>query len=195
MENDTRNNIYLPTAGKFFQNQVKLQYFNRTSPITNLYISTKAQRFNHINNRWFSALSVFGDFNSSTILPYENSRRLGYNYLVRGFERYVVEGRASMLANATIRYQFIKQQNIGLPIIPVKNYNFLPITSFAEIFVDAGAVSNSNPFVYNNLTNKLLYSGGLSIQTILYNDRILRLEYSLNSLKESGFFVHFKKAI
>ena len=192
---DTRNNIYLPTTGQFFQNQVKLQYFNRIKPIANLYISSKAQHFNHIKNRWFSAISIFGDYNTSSTLPYENSRRFGYDYIVRGFERYVVEGRASILTNAAIRYQFVKQQNISLPIIPIRNYNFLPITSFAEIFLDAGAVSSSNILIYNNLPNELLYSGGLSIQTIFYNDRILRLEYSLNSLKESGFFVHFKKAI
>jgi hypothetical protein len=40
-----------------------------------------------------------------------------------------------------------------------------------------------------------LFSMGLGVSTIFYNDRILRIEYSLNSLREGGFFVHFKKAI
>jgi hypothetical protein len=33
------------------------------------------------------------------------------------------------------------------------------------------------------------------LNALIYNDRVLRLEYSINSLQEDGFFVHFKKAI
>ncbi|MEY2923866.1 MAG: hypothetical protein RLZZ337_406 [Bacteroidota bacterium] len=192
---DTRNNIYLPTSGNFLSANTKFQYFTGSLPIYNIYTTAKIQQFKQLKTRWYSALSLFGDLNSSYTLPYENTRRFGYSNLVRGFEAYVVEGRASALANAALRFEIVEQKKVNLPFIHIKNYNFLPLVSYLELFVDAGSVSNSNSLIYNNLTNKLLYSTGLSLQTIFYNDRILRLEYSLNSLKESGFFVHFNKAI
>jgi outer membrane protein assembly factor BamA len=195
LENDRRNNIYLPTTGTFFRGGVNTEYFNGKDPICNVYISGKVQTFNNLSNNWFAALSLFGDLNTARELPYENSRRFGYKNLVRGFETYVIEGQSSVLANAAIRYQLLDKKRLEFPFIPINNYNFLPVTMLAEFFADGGYVRNSRVLTYNILPNALLYSTGISLQTVFYNDRILRLEYSLNSLKESGFFVHFKKAI
>lgn len=195
IENDKRNNIYLPSKGSFYQGGLTFQYFNGEKAINNFYLFGKAQKFQSIKNKWFYALSLFGEINSIIELPYENSRHFGYNTLVRGFESYVVEGRSSILANSALRYQMLNQKHFDFKFIPIKNYNFLPVTMYAELFADAGYVQNNKKLIYNNLPNTILYSTGLSLQTIFYNDRVLRLEYSINSLKESGFFVHFKKAI
>ncbi len=195
VENDKRNNIYLPSKGTYFQGGLSTQFFNGKDPIYNVYISGKVQSFNNLNKKWYSALSLFGELNTAKELPYESSRRFGYNNLVRGFEAYVIEGQNSTLANAALRYKLLDQKRLEFPFIPVKNYNFLPVTMFAEMFADAGYVNNRNARLFNSLPNTPLYSTGISLQTVFYNDRILRLEYSLNSLKESGFFVHFKKAI
>ena len=66
------------------------------------------------------------------------------------------------------------------------SYFWMPVrqTQSSSIFPDG-----------NTFQNNLQYSTGISLQTLFYNDRVIRFEYSLNALKESGFYVHFKKAI
>ena len=193
--NDRRNNIYLPTTGTLFQPQIAYQYFNGTSAFNNIHASLKAQLFLQLSSKFYTAFSVFGEANTAQELPYEYSRRLGYDHIVRGFENYVIDGQHTALGNAAIRYHLVDQPHINLNFIPIENYNFLPLNIYLEYFVDAGYVSNAKHLATNDLPNTALFSTGLSLQSLFYNDRLLRLEYSLNSLKESGFFVHFKKAI
>jgi len=45
------------------------------------------------------------------------------------------------------------------------------------------------------LSNKFIFGGGLGIDFVTYYDAVLRLEYSVNSEKEFGFFIHFKADI
>ena len=195
LKRDRRNNIYLPTEGSFVQPQLSYQYFNSTSAFVNLNASLKAQLFHKIAPKFYTAFSAFGEVNNAKELPYEYTRRLGYDNIIRGFESYVVDGQHAVLGNAAIRYHLVDKPHINLNFIPIENYNFLPLNIYLEYFVDAGYVSNANKLVTNDLPNTVLYSTGISLQSLFYNDRVLRLEYSLNSLKESGFFVHFKKAL
>lgn len=94
------------------------------------------------------------------------------------------------------------KSDLKLNFVPIKNYKILPFNAYLEFYADGGYVDvkirnnqTTFPEETNSLPNKLLFSGGLGLNLLFYNDRILRLEYSVNSLKDHGIFVHFQKAI
>ncbi len=195
LTHDKRNNKFFPTQGVYLAPEITLQQFAFDKATYNGKLSIHAQHFGELKKDWFSSFSILAEYNTSDTLPYEYTRRLGYSNSMRGFEKRVIDGNSTRLAQASIRRRIVNKPNLPLKFIPFKNYNFLPLNVYLGAFAEGGYIGNRNVKVSNELPNTFLYSGGISLQTLFYNDRVLRLEYSLNSLKESGFFVHFKKAI
>jgi outer membrane protein assembly factor BamA len=194
-EIDSRNNIYFPTTGFFCQPIISLQQWTNTSSKTNLKIQIKAQTFKQIAPKWYSALSGYLHHNTAQTIPYFSRKMFGYNEIIRGYESYVIDGSSGWKVNTAIRYHLLDKSDLKLNFIPGKSYKVLPINIYIEGYLDGGRVAYANPDQTNKLVNTLLYSCGLGVNTLVYNDRLLRLEYSINSLQEGGFFVHFKKAI
>lgn len=190
---DTRDNRYLPMEGAYLN--VGVQGSRLGEGLMNLGVYTKAQKFSAITNNFYMALSGSFSWNSNDSLPYHNYKALGYERSVRGFEYYVIDGHASVLLNSALRYHLIKEPHLSLPFIPFENYNFLPINVYLEAFIDFGRSFSNRVIIRNELPNTNLVSTGIGINTLFYNDRVLRFEYSYNSLNQTGFYIHFKKAI
>lgn len=196
IKHDTRDNIYFPLEGFYLNPSVSIQRFSNSDPFTNIYTSYSLQQFGKLKpEKWYYAVSIFGEINSDSFLPYEYSRRLGYDQLVRGYENYVVEGNNSFLFHSEIKYALLNKPQLPVSFVPLRNYKILPTKIFITYFFDAGTVLNKVPIRENELPNTLLLSTGLSFQMLLYNDRVFRIDYSLNKNLESGFFVHFTKPI
>lgn len=194
VEIDKRNNLFYPTEGSYLSADMTGLLWTNKSHAYNLRMGFKMQKFTKISSTIYTALSCHTQFNSNKNPPYSQRKILGYQESIRGFEHYVVDGTSGLKGNAAIRFHTLKS-NLSLPFIPFKNYQELPLNMYLEIYSDAGYVDYNFSNETNQLVNAFLYSGGLGLNTLFYNDRILRLEYSLNSLKEHGFFVHFIKAI
>lgn len=190
---DERDNRFLPMRGKYIE--LSAGYSNFNSEVNNVELFVKGQKFEELADKVYMAVSASYHWNSNHELPYHNYRALGYSRAVRGFEYYVIDGHSSVLLNSAIRYHLLSKPRIELPFIPIKNYNFLPLNVYLEAFIDYGRTSSDRLIVRNDLPNTDLFSTGLGVNTLFYNDRVLRFEYSLNSLQQSGFFIHFKKAI
>jgi hypothetical protein len=41
------------------------------------------------------------------------------------------------------------------------------------------------------LDNKFIFGTGIGIDFVTYYDKVLRLEYGVNDMGETGFFIHF----
>ena len=194
IEIDKRNNPFFPTEGSFMSVDMTELLWANQSRAYNFRMGLKMQKFTKISSNVYTALSCYTQLNSNKEPPYSQRKILGYQESIRGFEHYVIDGTSGLKANAAIRIHTLNS-NLSLPFIPFKNYQELPLNMYWEIYSDAGYVNYNYSNETNQLVNAFLYSAGLGLNTLFYNDRILRLEYSLNSLKEHGFFVHFKKAI
>ena len=192
---DTRDNIFYPIAGKFLSLRATAEGWKNIDWTPNLEISTKIQYFKKLRPKISTALAVFGTLKSNPTPPYSRRQVLGYNQIVRGFEYYVIDGTWGYTGNAAIRYQLLHKPKLKINLIPFENYKVLPLNIYAEAYVDVGQAGYKTNDPSNQLNGEFLYAGGLGLNVLLYNDRLLRLEYSLNSLQEGGFFVHFKKAI
>ena len=194
IEIDKRNNSFFPTEGSFMSIDMTELLWANQSRAYNFRMGLKMQKFTKISSNVYTALSCYTQLNSNKKPPYSQRKMLGYQESIRGFEHYVIDGTSGVKGNAAIRIHKLNS-NLSLPFIPFKNYQELPINMYWEIYSDAGYVNYNYSNETNQLVNTFLYSAGLGLNTLFYNDRILRLEYSLNSLKEHGLFVHFKKAI
>ena len=194
IEQDKRNNIFFPTQGSFSRASLTGLVWENIRADYNARLTVKTQKFTQHTPVLYSALSFYSQVNTNKNPPYSQRKILGYDEIIRGFEHYVVDGTAGWKANAAIRFHGVNK-HIKLPFVPFKNYQTLPVNIYWELYTDAGYVQYANPDPSNRLVNRFLYAGGIGLNTLFYNDRMVRFEYSLNSLQEHGFFVHFNKAI
>lgn len=195
LELDTRDNVYYPLEGLYVVSQVDLERYSAAKNIHNLGVQFQIQKYDKLRDKIYSSINLTAQYNTYQRLGYANRKQLGYDYMLRGFEHYVMDGNASTRASAALRYHWLDKSDLELNFIPIKNYKVLPLNMYIELFSDAGYASDVLADESNSLTNRFLYSAGLGLNMLVYNDRLLRVEYSLNSLKEGGIFVHFKKAI
>jgi outer membrane protein assembly factor BamA len=194
IEYTTQNNIYFPTEGKYGSASFGVNTWQNQNYLFNGSLKTRLQQFDKLSSRWSSALSVYFEYNTNQNAPYSDRKILGYREVVRGYEHYVVDGTLGWKTNAALRYHLLNTELI-LTSIPIDNYQKLPVNIYAEGYIDGGYATSNQYHHSNHLNQQPIYSVGVGLNTLFYNDRLLRLEYSLNSLGEGGLFVHFKKAI
>ncbi|MBO9683259.1 MAG: hypothetical protein J7502_11425, partial [Flavisolibacter sp.] len=56
-------------------------------------------------------------------------------------------------------------------------------------FVNSGYVYKTSRGE-NNLTNRFIYSGGIGLDVVTYNDFVIKIEWSFNRLGENGLYLH-----
>ena len=120
---------------------------------------------------------------------------------MRGYEYYAVKGNNALLFKSLVKYELLPMKVINLNIWPIRKlhqFNRVPLEIYANLFFDAGYVSDEFETykIYDNtLVNKMMYGTGAGIDFITYYDKVLRLDYSFNALGERGLFIHWKAAI
>lgn len=126
-------------------------------------------------------------------VPYNNRRALGYNddYL-RGYEYYVVDGETFGYLKTTLRQKLFQTRIDFGKLMPIKRLRFLPVAMNLITHFDTGFANDNTNFAKNPLNNRALWSAGLGVDIIYYNDVVVMLHASRNDLKELGFFFHFQ---
>jgi hypothetical protein len=120
-------------------------------------------------------------------------KSLGYYDFMRGFEYYVINGDDYYLVKNVMKFELLPKTISYLNFIPIKKFKKIHYACYINAFFDLGYAheKNAEAMLLNNLSDQLLYSGGIGFDFVTYYDKIIRLEYSINSLNEKGFFVHF----
>ncbi len=170
---------------------------DETMDVTNFYLTLKD--FQKISNRFFAAESFRIKFSPNTYQPYYVQRALGWNNdYVRGYEYYAIDGQRFGLAKIGLKYEIIKPKVKNMPSISFEKFSTFHYALYGGIFADAGYVDDHmysiSPF-YNPLANNFLYGAGAGIDYVTYYDVVIRFEYSINLMLETGFFVHFNAGI
>ena len=71
-----------------------------------------------------------------------------------------------------------------------KSLRSIPIRVFAKAYTNAGYSHNPNISLNNALNNKMLYSKGVGLDIILFNDTIFKIEWSFNQLGQNAIYLH-----
>ena len=114
---------------------------------------------------------------------------LGYSdVFLQGYEYYVIDGVAGAYTKATLTRQVLNTQ-IRINSKKIPRLNHIPLKIFAKTFVNAGYVYNDHEGP-NQLNNRLLYSGGVGLDIIVFTDFVIKLDWSFNRLGENGLYLH-----
>jgi len=152
------------------------------------------RKFIPIGGRFYYEGGFTSEYDLQGNLPYIFRSSLGYRYQVPGFEYFVDDGRAYILAQNELKFlaftnTFKILQSSQSPVI--NKFSTIPISIYLKLFASEGAVFYDNTSPNNTLLNKLLNGVGAGFDFITYYDKIVRVEYSFNNLGKSYLFLHF----
>jgi outer membrane protein assembly factor BamA len=194
--NDKRDFINYPLKGYLFKIETDYQFLQSKTTMNLGNLRAEYSKFIPLNSRFYFAASARGKISSPHHQPYFSQRGLGYNTdYVSGYELYVVDGQSYGLIKTNLRWRLLSL-NRTVKIVPVKKFRTIPISLYFKIYSDAGYVRDNNFNPYNNfLSNRLLVGGGAGFDIVTYYDLVMRIEYSVNQLGQTGIFLHLKAGL
>jgi hypothetical protein len=145
-----------------------------------------------INNRWGLVWGLYAGIKSPKHQPFVNRRFLGYgNQFLSGYEYYVVDGMAGGMTRGYLTRELIRH-TIRIPYKKGKDPWSIPLRVVGKSFMQAGYVHDPESPSDSRLSNRLLYSGGIGLDLLIFYNTLFRLEYSINRFGENGLFLHRK---
>jgi len=199
---DTRDSHFYPKTGYLLVTGINKKGLGILSDEFNsIDISLQLFAYRKLVSRIYVASGLLYTSTSNKNYVFYSQTGLGYEQYVRGFEYYVTTGDKSLLFKNLINFEVLPKKVVNIKFWPFRKayqFNKIPIEIYANLFFDAGYVTDKTGAYkqYNNtLVDKLVYSSGLGVDFITYYDKLMRLDYSFNSLGEHGLFIHWKAAI
>ncbi|HEV7332120.1 MAG TPA: POTRA domain-containing protein [Flavisolibacter sp.] len=145
-----------------------------------------------LGSKSYFGLTVGGVVKLPFRQPYITQRFMGYgDAYLQGYENYIVDGVAGGYTKAMVGYNVLKTE-IPLPTNKLfKSLRSVPLKVYAKTYVNAGYSYNPNSSQhFNQLNNKMLYSGGFGLDIIAFADLIFKIEWSFNQLGQNGIYLH-----
>ncbi|WP_460499685.1 BamA/TamA family outer membrane protein [Hymenobacter agri] len=183
-----RNTFAYPLTGQYAQVSLTHRVFlDKTTPsVTTLRAAYS--RYLALGHQFYYSLGLTGQARLARALGYPDTRALGYDDLVRGYDAYVIDGRHYGLVQQGISYRLFQPKTIRLGSIDNPKVNTIPIALYGNIFADASYVISAITIPQNRLPNQFLRSVGLGLHLVTYYDRVFTAEYTLNGLGQTGYF-------
>lgn len=183
---------YIPYPTKGYAAQVGLSKSGINNVINVWQLNVKGSGSWHITPKIFFNLNVYGGIKLPFKQPYFNQRFLGYgDTFMQGYEYYVIDGVAGGYIKTTLTRELL---NFSIRIPPMKKgkeAERIPVRIFGKMYGNTGYVHNPQPGD-NQLSNKMLYSGGFGIDILTFYDVTFKLEWTFNQLGQNGIFVQRK---
>ena len=184
-----RNTFAYPLTGSFAQAALTHRVFLNPGLADLTALRLRYARYLALGGRFYYALGLGGQLRLSRALAYTDSHAFGYEALVRGFDEYVVDGRHALLAQQGVSYRLFNATEIRLNALNNPKINTIPLVLYLNLFADAGYVFAPQVVPGNQLPNQLLRSVGLGLHFVTFYDRVFTVEYTLNSLGQTGYFL------
>lgn len=195
------DNSYYPLSGYAFRLSMRkfgLGFAKWDRDMNFLQIRTSFTKYIPLAPRWNYALGFHSKNKIGPKEPYLFSTALGYTFVIRGYEYYVMDAEHFALMQHNIKYQIFEEHIYKLGFLPFPKFNKIPFSVFLNAFADAtytADFSNVADTYNNTFVNSFLYSYGLGIDFVTYYDKILRFDFSVNKKGEYGVFVHLKAPV
>lgn len=186
---DRRDFRYFAQKGFAFQILAQKAGLFQTDNFEIWSIRASYSRYWKLGSSFFFASRLDGETSYPSKQAYLGTRVLGFeNRFVRGYERYVVEGRTNTHIRNSLRYRFFSRK-FSAPWMPLKQFQFIPTDIYLTALGDGGYVDNPLAFPENRrLSNTLLIGYGLGLNIVTFYDIVLRFEYSFNKHGDKGLY-------
>ncbi len=194
--NNQRNTFAYPLTGQFMQVGLTYRQFLNGGPAATPSFATarlRYARYLSLGHKLYYAIGVAGQARLlATHYAYADSRALGYDALVRGYDAYVIEGRHYGLVQQGLSYRAWAPPPLRLPFVNNPKVNTLPLAVYLNIFADAGLAGGSlgrPELASNQLPGRLLASAGVGVHFVTYYDRVFCFELTRTAQAQTGFFI------
>ena len=183
-----RNTFAYPLTGHYAQASLTHRVFldPGTPSLTTLRLTYS--RYLALGHQFYYSLGLSGQTRLARALAYPDTRALGYDDLVRGYDQYVIDGRHYGLVQQGLSYRLFQPKVLRLGSITNPKVNTIPLALYGNIFADAGYVVAPAVSPQNRLPNHFLRAVGLGLHLVTYYDRVFTAEYTLNGLGQTGYF-------
>ena len=141
--------------------------------------------------RWSFGGSLNGKVSAGSEDHYYLQEGLGYDEHLRGYEYYIIDGQHYFLGKANIFFALLKPRTFQADFIPFRAFRTLYLAVYLNAFSDQGYVWDERNGALNPLANHWQQSYGLGLDIVTSYDQVLRLEYAVNGLSETGLYLHF----
>lgn len=191
---DFRDNVTYPLKG--FYNFWEITHISETNfksgKLQNTNAKIKYCKYFEFNKYWHIALSGTIKVSLDKKQPYFLQRGLGYsNDFVRGYEYYVFDGYNFLLAKSNYKFTLLNNKILKIKFIKTDKFNTIPISIYLNTHADYGKMIDNKYNSNNAMNDKNLFGYGTGIDFVTYYDKVLRIEYSWNHLKEKNIYIHF----
>jgi hypothetical protein len=99
------------------------------------------------------------------------------------------------MGRSSLRFRFAEYNfNFG-KLMPIQQLRRMPIKLNLSLNNDLGYVNSPYARADNPHSNRLLWGGGIGLDIVLYYDKVIQIQYSINDLMEKGLFLHLSMNI
>ena len=193
-KNDYRDDHNYPLDGHYLElelTKIGLGVFDYSPDL--FYGKITADWYTPISGRWYWASNITTKISDSKSAPYFLSQGFGYkNDYVRTYDLYVIDALNYAICKNNLKFEILKPVTKHLPFINNDRFGKIHLAFYANLFFDFAYtwdVVIPDGFT-TRIANQWIYGTGIGIDFVTYYDKVLRLEWGVNGLGESGFFVH-----
>jgi hypothetical protein len=187
---ENRNNKNYPLEGNYINIEAS-KSVGLSSPINHLELNSHLEYHHKIKETFFIGSSFRSRITYKNLQSYFTNETFGFNDYVRGYEYYVVDGKDYWLSKSSIKTCLIKPKKFTIPYFKMEQFRKSHYSVYLSVFSDLGYARNIQNFNENLLTNSIMWGRGVSLDYVTYYNKMIRLEFTINSLSEKGVFLHF----
>ena len=193
-KNDYRDDQNYPLDGHYLElelTKVGVGAFSHEPDL--FYGKVTADWYTPVRGRFYWASNITAKMSANDDAPYFLSKGLGYgNDYVRTYDLYAVDALDFAIVKNNLKFEIIRPVTKNIKFIKNERFGKIHLALYANVFFDFGYSWNVKipDDTASRLANKWLYGTGIGLDFVTYYDLVFRLEYGLNGLGETGFFIH-----
>ncbi len=182
-----------PLKGNFFSTVLEKEGLGIFKERNGMYLTSAFGQYFNLNKKWSTEMI----FKTRIALireeqPYNNYWSLGYlDDVLSGYEFYVIDGLDYFYTKTALRFQLFSNRVDWGKYMPISTFREMPVRVYLVLNNDFGYVNSTQFNEFNPLVNQFLWGGGLGLNFVLFYDKVIRIEYSLNHLWEKGLYLHY----
>lgn len=192
-KNDYRDDQNYPLNGHYLELVLKKVGFgvSETSPDFH-YAKLTFDYYRKIKGRWFWSSNVTTRLSDDNDAQYFLNQGLGYgNDFVRTYELYVIDAVNYALMKNNLKFAILEPVTKYIPFIRNERFGKIHLALYANLFFDCAYSWGMPVDVSSKLNNKFIFGTGVGIDFVTYYDKVIRFEYGINDMGETGLFIHF----
>jgi outer membrane protein assembly factor BamA len=193
---DHRDFVGYPLKGYRWEGSISKLGLGIFDDLNLFRVRAEGARYFELGKGFYFAGVARGMLSTPGLQPYANLTGLGYNQIwIRGYELDAIEGNAFMMQQNTIRKRLFAEEFDLSRIVPIDQFNTLPLAMYIKAYFDHGYLWNDLPYLTEQpLANRYLFGYGVGLDIVSFYDFVFRIEHSWKHSGDSGIFFHFRSA-